>query len=43
MTLKLKLFFVLMDLLILMAYPIVFVHGMLFRLVNPKPVSAQPI
>lgn len=40
---KLNLFFIMMDMLILMAYPIVFVHGILFRLVNPKAVAAQPL
>lgn len=36
MTLKLILFFVTMDLLTLLIYPIVFAHGILNRLVNGR-------
>ena len=51
MKLKLNVLFIVMDLLIILAYPIVFAHGKLRQLAKPKegitlvlvPVSVTPV
>jgi hypothetical protein len=43
MTLKLNLFFVAMDILTLMAYPIVFIHGKVCRFLKSQEIPVVPI
>ncbi len=40
MTIKLNLLFIAMDLLTLLAYPIVFMHGKMRRILRPQGVTA---
>lgn len=43
MTLRLNLFFVAMDVLILIAYPIVFIHSKIYRFLKSQTSIAVPI
>ena len=41
MTIKLNLLFIAMDFLTLLAYPIVFMHGMMRRILKPQGITAS--